>query len=143
MKSFALCSLPTANEPGSQCHGEAGKDLTAILPSGNPTLKRKLVGYAGGMTIEVDPDSQKGITVWRTLKGEYVGEKHYKRELAIAGSQLNPKPPVPDGSVPEKRNTSALPVFHGNPKTSNFLHLKPNFLNDAGSNSLKFGSERR
>lgn len=69
-KSFGLCTFPTPSEPGNQCHGEAGKDLTAMLSSGNSTLKRKLIGYAGGMTIEVDPGSRKGIAVWRTLKGE-------------------------------------------------------------------------
>jgi hypothetical protein len=39
----------------------------------------------------------------------------------------------------EKRSTSALPVFHGNPKTAEILNFEPNFFYDAGSNSLKFG----
>ncbi len=49
----------------------------------------------------------------------YVGEKHYKRELAIASS-------LSDALAPEKRHTSTLPVFHGNQKTSELLFLKPN-----------------
>ncbi len=80
----------------------------------------------------------------------YVGEKYYKRELAIAGSRILPTAVGGDGInkdiVPEKRHTSALPVFHGNPKTAEFLNLKPNAFelrekkfHDAGSNSLKNG----
>lgn len=76
----------------------------------------------------------------------YVGEKYYKRELSIAGSRILPSV-APDtlnsalnAATPEKRHTSALPVFHGNPKTSEILNLKPNFYYDAGSNSLKIGS---
>lgn len=54
----------------------------------------------------------------------FVGEKHYKRELEISGSRPLLKP-----ELPEKRHTSPLPVFHGNPETSNLLHLRPkNFL---------------
>ncbi len=82
----------------------------------------------------------------------FVGEKHYKRELELSGSR-----PFKDklhqisnqiDAKPEKRHSSALPVFHGNPKTSEFLFLKPNltdltpnFFYDAGSNSLKNGRE--
>ncbi|MBL7554219.1 MAG: hypothetical protein JNM24_00235, partial [Bdellovibrionaceae bacterium] len=79
----------------------------------------------------------------------YVGEKYYKRELAIAGSRILPTAVTDtlssaiNASTPEKRHTSALPVFHGNPKTSEILNLKPNYFYDAGSNSLKNGSERR
>lgn len=79
----------------------------------------------------------------------YVGEKYYKRELAIAGSRMLPSvaPDTFNGALnaaaPEKRRTSALPVFHGNPKTSEILNLKPNFFYDAGSNSLKIGRECR
>ena len=62
-KSFSQCILPTSTEPGIQCHGEGGKDVTASLPSGNPIIKTKLVGYSGGMTIEIDPESRRGITV--------------------------------------------------------------------------------
>lgn len=79
----------------------------------------------------------------------YVGEKYYKRELAIAGSRTLPTA-VTDTlksaitqTTPEKRHTSALPVFHGNPKTSEILNLKPNFFYDAGSNSLKNGRGAR
>ena len=71
----------------------------------------------------------------------YVGEKHYKRELAIASS-------LSDALAPEKRHTNPIPVFHGNPKTSELLFLKPNVFElsdknfyDTGSNSLKNGSE--
>ncbi|HEY8270923.1 MAG TPA: recombinase family protein [Pseudobdellovibrionaceae bacterium] len=71
----------------------------------------------------------------------FVGERHYKRELEISGSRPSFNPIVPKS--PEKRRTSPLPVFHGNLETSQFLDLRPNFLNDAGSNSLKNGSERR
>lgn len=75
----------------------------------------------------------------------YVGEKYYKRELAIAGSRILPTAVTDtlssaiNASTPEKRHTSALPVFHGNPKTSEILNLKPNYFYDAGSNSLKNG----
>lgn len=61
----------------------------------------------------------------------YVGEKYYKRELAIAGSRLTPKAVTDtlncaiNATTPEKRHTSALSVFHGNPKTSEILNLKP------------------
>lgn len=68
-----------------------------------------------------------------------VGESHYKRELALttgSRSQL-------DSLVPEKKYTSPLPVFHRNLETSQILHLRPNFVYDAGSNSLINGSERR
>ena len=51
--------------------------------------------------------------------------------VAVGGDGIN------KGAVAEKRRTSALPVFHGNPKTSELLNLKPNFFYDAGSNSLK------
>ncbi|MFZ3229028.1 MAG: hypothetical protein WA160_02395 [Pseudobdellovibrio sp.] len=75
----------------------------------------------------------------------YVGEKHYKRELAIAGSRPLPELATSDFSqnsvIAEKRHSSALPVFHGNPKTSEILFLKPNFFYDAGSNSLIIGRE--
>ena len=84
----------------------------------------------------------------------YVGEKYYKRELAIAGSR--PLPALVSSNrgentvTPEKRHSSAIPVFHGNRVTSEFLDLKPaeanltpNFFYDAGSNSLKFGREYR
>ncbi len=77
----------------------------------------------------------------------FVGESHYKKEIIISNQQgagthsLSPL---------EKRHTAPLPVFQGNPKTSEFLFLKPNltdltpnFFYDAGSNSLKNGSERR
>jgi hypothetical protein len=64
----------------------------------------------------------------------YVGEKHYKRELAIAGSRILPTA-VTDTlksaitpTAPEKRHTSALPVLHGNPKTSEILNLKRTFF---------------
>ena len=77
----------------------------------------------------------------------YVGEKYYKRELAIAGSRILPIAVGGDGInkelTPEKRRTSPLPVFHGNLETSQILDLRPNFLNDAGSNSLKNGREYR
>ena len=77
----------------------------------------------------------------------YVGEKYYKRELAIAGSHILPIAVGGDGinkgMAPEKRRTSPLPVFHGNLETSQILDLRPNFFYDAGSNSLKFGSEGR
>jgi site-specific DNA recombinase len=73
----------------------------------------------------------------------FVGEKHYKRELAIAGSLLKGPSGRIHPQIPEKRYTSPLPVFHGNPETSNLLHLKPNFFYDAGSNSLKIGREYR
>ena len=71
----------------------------------------------------------------------YVGEKHYKRELAIAGTRPLPSLVTHDFDqscvVAEKRHSSALPVFHGNPKTSEFLNLKPNVasnnFHDAGS----------
>ena len=66
----------------------------------------------------------------------FVGEKHYKRELEISGSC--PFVPV----LPEKRYTSPLPVFHGNLETSNLL-FSANKFHDAGSNSLKVGSEGR
>ncbi len=69
-KSIALCHLPTPSEPGSQCYGEAGKDLTALLPTGNSSVSRKLVAYSGGMTLEIDPGSQRGITIWRKKMGE-------------------------------------------------------------------------
>lgn len=80
----------------------------------------------------------------------YVGEKHYKRELAIAGSRFLPIAVGGDGInkslIPEKRHSSSLPVFHGNPRTVDILDLKPNSalennFHDAGSNSLKIGSE--
>ncbi len=84
----------------------------------------------------------------------FVGEKHYKRELAIAGSR--PLPVLASSNfgvnsvITEKRQSTALPVFHGNPKTSEFLFLKPselnlnaNFFYDAGSNSLQNGREYR
>lgn len=77
----------------------------------------------------------------------YVGEKHYKRELAIAGSHFLPMTVNGDGInkdlAPEKRRTSALPVFHGNPRTAEILDLNPNFFYDAGSNSLKNGRGAR
>ena len=80
----------------------------------------------------------------------YVGEKYYKRELAIAGSMVLPTAVGDDGinkgAVVEKRHTSALPVFHGNPKTAEILNFgvkKPNFFYDAGSNSLEIGREYR
>ncbi|MFN8945519.1 MAG: recombinase family protein [Pseudobdellovibrionaceae bacterium] len=70
----------------------------------------------------------------------FIGEKHYKRELAIAGSRPLPRlVEATNPNVPEKRHTSPLPVFHGNPKTSDFLNFKPKKLYDAGSNSLKNG----
>lgn len=74
----------------------------------------------------------------------YVGEKYYKRELAIAGSLALQTAAGGDGIsgnggaaakrgpgplLPEKRQSSALPVFHGNPKTSEFLNFKPSELN--------------
>lgn len=80
----------------------------------------------------------------------YVGEKYYKRELAIAGSNVLPTAVGGDGinknAAPEKRHTSALPVFHGNPKTAEILNLgvkSSNFFYDAGSNSLKNGRGTR
>lgn len=69
-KTFSQCKLPTSGEPGSQCHGEGGKDLTVKIPSGSPSIKRRLVGYAGGMTIEVDPGTENGVAVWRNPKVE-------------------------------------------------------------------------
>jgi len=48
----------------------------------------------------------------------------------------------PKNPAPEKRHTSALPVFHGNPKTAEILNLgvkNSNNFHDAGSNSLKIG----
>lgn len=69
-----------------------------------------------------------------------VGETHYKRELAIlAGSRSHPTLL----KIPPQKHTSPLPVFHGKLETSNLLHLKPKNIYDAGSNSLKIGSERR
>ncbi len=65
-KSFAQCILPTEKEPGFQCHSEAGKDLTALLPMVLP--KRKVTAYAGGMTIETDENSKKGFALWRNSK---------------------------------------------------------------------------
>ncbi len=98
----------------------------------------------------------------------YIGERHYKRELAIAGSQLTAlngggcvdgtdngrirkvaatRQSDGTGSLPEKRRTSPLPVFHGNLETAQILNLgvkKPlNYFYDTGSNSLNIGSERR
>jgi hypothetical protein len=80
----------------------------------------------------------------------YVGEKYYKRELAISGSNVLPTAIGGDGinknGAPEKRRTSPLPVFHGNPKTVEILNLgvkSSNFFYDAGSNSLKTGREYR
>ena len=80
----------------------------------------------------------------------FVGEKHYKRELELSSLRPFKHELNQIGAKPEKRHSSALPVFHGNPKTSEFLYLKPNltdltpnFFYDAGSNSLKNGSERR
>ncbi len=81
----------------------------------------------------------------------YVGEKYYKRELAIAGSRPFPALVSSDnGTLAEKRHSSALPVFHGNRPTSEFLNLKPaeantdaNYFYDAGSNSLKNGRGAR
>ncbi|MFN7727669.1 MAG: hypothetical protein ACK5P7_00780, partial [Bdellovibrio sp.] len=83
-----------------------------------------------------------------TIKQEIVeisfhaGESHYLRELELleitsSGSRalLNPQA--------QKRRTSPLPVFHGNLETCEILKLNPNFFYDAGSNSLKIGSERR
>ncbi len=77
----------------------------------------------------------------------FVGESHYKKEVIIHNQQGAGSSSL---SLTEKRYTSPLPIFHGNPKTSEFLFLKPNladltpnFFYDAGSNSLKIGSERR
>ncbi|MFZ3229831.1 MAG: hypothetical protein WA160_06475 [Pseudobdellovibrio sp.] len=74
----------------------------------------------------------------------FVGESHYKKEINISSQQGAGASSL---SLPEKRHTGPLPVFHGNPKTSEFLFLKPNltpnFFYDAGSNSLKNGREYR
>lgn len=67
-KSIAQCIMPSPQEPGNQCHNEAGKDLTAQLPSGNPVITRKLITYSGGMTLETDPGSQHGFSVLRDPK---------------------------------------------------------------------------
>ena len=75
----------------------------------------------------------------------FVGESHYKKEINISNQQGAGASSL---SPSEKRYTSPLPVFHGNPKTSEFLFFKPNladltpnFFYDAGSNSLKNGRE--
>ena len=79
----------------------------------------------------------------------FVGESHYKKEINISNHQGAGATSL---SPSEKRYTSPLPVFRGNPKTSKFLFLKPNlncstadlaanFFYYAGSNSLKNGRE--
>ena len=73
----------------------------------------------------------------------FVGESHYKKEINIHNQQGAGSKSL---LLTEKRHTSPLPVFHGNPKTSEFLFVKPNLIDlretkfhDAGSNSLKIG----
>ncbi len=84
------------------------------------------------------------------IKGEeveiyfFVGEKHYIRELEFSGSR--PRSILNESqNFEEKKQTSPLPVFQGNQETSHLLNLSsnPNYFYDAGSNSLRFGSEGR
>lgn len=94
----------------------------------NPETKTKIIQKIVHKIIV----NSTGIEIWF-----HVGERHFKRELEITSSSQNPF------QASEKRRTHPLPVFRGNPQTSNLLALREKNFHDAGSNSLKIGSEGR
>lgn len=71
--SVAKCLPPTETEPGNQCHGEGGIDLTVVTPLGSGSPRPKLIAFSGGAAIEASVSSSgsmmgEGVAVWRDPK---------------------------------------------------------------------------
>jgi hypothetical protein len=70
-KSITNCVMPDAKEPGNQCHGDRGLDVTAHLPKvKGSSVSAKIIAFSGGMSYEPLPKGAgekagKAFVVWR------------------------------------------------------------------------------